>query len=161
MKCQKALWKGSGLGGWRGGLEKWENGSSGNSEEMRANRSYVSMETVTIIEISIPGWGCGLKQVTVENNSMSGEPDRITKKPRWSFKTELILGNSRVAHRGFKLMWFLYLNAYFEHPPVLPGTEINRLKQRSVPRWWLCSLQRGGGIGLWGDNFPPLLPEVL
>lgn len=52
-------------------MEKWENGSSGNSEEMRANRSYVSMETATIIEISIPGWGYGLKQITDENNSMS------------------------------------------------------------------------------------------
>lgn len=66
--------------GWcGGGVEKWENGSSGNSEEMRANRSYVSMETVTIIEISIPGWGWSLTQITVENHSMSGEPDRIPK----------------------------------------------------------------------------------
>lgn len=30
------------VGGW---LEKWEGGSLGNSEGMRENRSYVSMET--------------------------------------------------------------------------------------------------------------------
>lgn len=95
-KCQKALQKGSGLGGVGEGVEKWENGSSGNSEEMRANRSYVSMETVTIIEISIPGWGCSLTQITVENNSMSGEPDRIPKNPDGPLKQSVILGNSSV-----------------------------------------------------------------
>lgn len=33
----------------------------GNSEGMRENRSYVSMETVILIESSVPDWGCGIK----------------------------------------------------------------------------------------------------
>ena len=47
-------------------------------------------------------------------------------------KQSIILCNSSVAHRGFKLMWFLYLNAYFEHPAVLPGIEIDPFKQHTT-----------------------------
>lgn len=60
-------------------LEKWESGSLGNSEGMRKNRLYVSMETVTIIESSAPGWGCDIKQITDENKVCHESQDKITK----------------------------------------------------------------------------------
>lgn len=46
--------------GWGVGREVGE-WVLGNSEGMRENRSYVSMETVILIESSVPDWGCGIK----------------------------------------------------------------------------------------------------
>lgn len=47
----KELRLGWGWGGW------WESGSLGDSEQIRENRSYVSMEAVIIIESSLADWG--------------------------------------------------------------------------------------------------------
>lgn len=47
-----------GVEGWG---EKWESGSLGSSEGMRATRSYISMETAIIIESSVPVGGCGIR----------------------------------------------------------------------------------------------------
>lgn len=46
--------------GWGGGGQ-WESGSLEDSEQIRENRSYVSMETVIIIESSLADWGCSIK----------------------------------------------------------------------------------------------------
>ena len=54
-KFWRVLRKGLGLGSG-GRVEKLESRSLGNSEGIRENKSCVSMETVIIIESSVPVW---------------------------------------------------------------------------------------------------------